>query len=113
VDSELFLVQDVTKFYKTSKCIDHAYFSTPVNQTTGILGLPKCGFTTLIKLLTTDFNPSSGSIYMGNELVVHGNKDSCAKKMGYCPQMNAMFPYLTGAQCLHTMGKVRGEYKSY
>ncbi len=35
VESQVILVQDVSKFYKSTKCIDHVYFSIPVRSNTG------------------------------------------------------------------------------
>ncbi|ODN01816.1 ATP-binding cassette sub-family A member 1, partial [Orchesella cincta] len=81
VDSEVYLVQDVTKFYKYTKGLDHVYFSVPRNAITGLLGLPKSGKTTIIEVLTSQCSPSAGSY---------------------------LLQYLTGAQMMTIMGRIRG-----
>lgn len=108
VESEVILVQDVTKFYHTTKCVDHVYFSIPVQCTTGILGLAKSGMTTLIKLLTGELRVSAGNIYMDNDHVTSRNRRHCMMKMGYCPQNNAYYPDLTGFQMLRLFAQLRG-----
>lgn len=112
VDSEVYLVQDVTKFYKYTKGLDHVYFSVPINTCTGLLGLPKSGKTTILDILTCQLTPSSGYVYKDNDLLEGGaNKRKLMMRVGYCPQTPCVLSYLTGVQMLTVLGRLRGKLR--
>ncbi|CAL8143782.1 unnamed protein product [Orchesella dallaii] len=108
VDSEIFLVQDVTKFYKYTKGLDHVFFSVPIHAITGLLGLPKSGKTTILEVLTSQCSPSAGYVYMDNDLLDSSSRKHLMYRVGYCPQGSYLLQYLTGAQMMTIMGRLRG-----
>lgn len=106
-------MQDVTKFFAYNKGLDHVYFTIPCNTTTGILGIPKAGKTTLLSVLTGLISPSAGYIYKDNDLLDRKSKYNLLLRVGYCPQDNPLLPYLTGSQMMTIMGRLRGSCVTY
>ncbi len=72
-----------------------------------LLGLNGAGKTTTFKCLTSEIFPSKGSIYINN-LELHQNFDSVRKLIGYCPQFDSLFDYLTVKENLAFYAKIKG-----
>lgn len=73
----------------------------------GILGPNGAGKTTLIKQITTELQPSSGSIrVMGYDVVANPNLTKSF--LGIVPQEAELFDYLSVYQHLRIFGKLRG-----
>lgn len=109
MDSEVYLVQDVTKFHPWVKSLDHIYFSVPVNLVTGLLGLPKSGKSTILAILTAQLSPSAGFVYKNNDLLDASTAGKLMTDVGYCAQKSCVISSLTGAQMLTIMGRLRGK----
>jgi ABC-type multidrug transport system ATPase subunit len=69
-------------------------FSVPRGECFGLLGVNGAGKTTTFKMLTTDFRPSGGNIYMRNNndnekfINILEQPKLYTKEIGYCPQFD-------------------------
>lgn len=58
-------------------------------------------------LLTAEFPPTSGDAILGGYSVTH-EPQKIRRRIGYCPQFDALFKCLTGREHLHLYGAVKG-----
>lgn len=78
----------------------------------GLLGVNGAGKTTILKMMTGDECIGLGSAYIaGMNLAKDMNK--IYKKIGYCPQFNALFDDFTGRETLIIYGLLRGIRKGH
>lgn len=77
---------------------------------TGFLGPNGAGKTTLIKLLTGQLKPSQGEVTIQGEKV--WNNHRLFKDIGYCPEQDAFWNYLTGYEFVYSMTRMHGFSKS-
>jgi len=82
-------------------------FSIDDGDVFGLLGVNGAGKTTLFKMLVGLVFPTTER----NSLItIHGEKDLIKSRMhvGYCPQNNPIFPYLTCEEHLYLYGRIKG-----
>ncbi|MGC9059742.1 MAG: ABC transporter ATP-binding protein [Thermoplasmata archaeon] len=72
----------------------------------GLLGTNGAGKTTTIKILVTLLKPTSGTALIGGIDVVQHPME-VKKKIGYLPEMPALFEHLTGREFLELIGALR------
>ncbi|VVC36007.1 ABC transporter-like,P-loop containing nucleoside triphosphate hydrolase,AAA+ ATPase domain,ABC [Cinara cedri] len=76
-------------------------------QITALLGQNGAGKTTTMSIITGLFSPSFGSVKVnGNDLF--SNFDQFRDNLGFCPQNNLLFPYLTTLDHLIFFGLLKG-----
>eukprot|EP00656_Telonema_subtile_P024240 TRINITY_DN2621_c0_g2_i4.p1 TRINITY_DN2621_c0_g2~~TRINITY_DN2621_c0_g2_i4.p1 ORF type:complete len:323 (+),score=90.46 TRINITY_DN2621_c0_g2_i4:87-1055(+) len=79
----------------------------PAQECFGLLGVNGAGKTTTMNMLTGDVDPTEGSIFLdGLDLSKH--RQTVYKKLGYCPQFDALFDKLSVEEHLIMYGMVRG-----
>lgn len=72
-----------------------------------LLGLNGAGKTTTFKCLTNEIFPTSGEIKI-NGLELSKNFSSCRNIIGYCPQFDAIFEYMTVYENLYFYSCIKG-----
>ncbi len=72
----------------------------------GLLGPNGAGKSTLIKLITGQLRPTEGSIRVFGE--DPWNNASVAKRVGYCPEHDAFWRFLTAHQFVKTLAGISG-----
>jgi ATP-binding cassette subfamily A (ABC1) protein 3 len=82
-------------------------FTVDYGECFGLLGLNGAGKTTIFKAITEEHAPSHGSIYI-NGLNLIKNFDEVKLMFGYCPQFDAIFPYMTVYENLEFYSKIKG-----
>ena len=82
-------------------------FTVEYGECFGLLGLNGAGKTTIFKAITEEHAPSHGSIYV-NGLNIMKNFDEIKSMFGYCPQFDAIFPYMTVYENLEFYSKIKG-----
>ena len=73
----------------------------------GLLGLNGAGKTTTFKCITQKLSPSNGSIYL-NGKDTSNNFDEFKSLIGYCPQYEAIFEYMTVYENLEFYARIKG-----
>jgi len=108
-DSDIKAVfRGVRKVYNDGNvAVQNLTFSLKKNECFGLLGTNGAGKTTTQSMLSGEFKPQMGSIYLDGENVV---KDPAAaqRRMGYCPQANAIFDLLTAREHLTFYAEIKG-----
>ena len=82
-------------------------FTVDYGECFGLLGLNGAGKTTIFKAITEEHAPTHGSIYI-NGLNILKNFDEVKLMFGYCPQFDAIFPYMTVRENLEFYSKIKG-----
>ena len=104
------------EFKKTCYCckkdkkitaIKNLNFCVEPGECFGLLGLNGAGKTTTFKCITQEISPTNGSIYV-NGIDTYNNFDKICTLVGYCPQYEAIFNYLTVKENLEFYARIKG-----
>jgi ABC-type polysaccharide/polyol phosphate transport system ATPase subunit len=95
------IVKNLTKHYGKVLAVNQINFALRPGECLGLLGANGAGKTSIIKMLTGETEISAGNVYFGSLNKVH-------KKIGYCPQFDALFENLTGWEILKFYSLCRG-----
>ncbi|MCJ7812859.1 ABC transporter ATP-binding protein, partial [bacterium] len=98
-------VQNLSKWYGQVIGVNALSFSIHPGVT-GFLGPNGAGKTTLIRLLTGQLKPSKGKVTIDEKNVWNAHR--VMKVVGYCPEMDAFWNYLTGREFVHAMVRLHG-----
>ena len=106
-------VKNLTKIYyencfcKNVNAIKNISFKLNQGEIFGFLGVNGAGKTTTFKCLANEIFPNYGNIYIDNyDVTKHFNK--VRNLIGYCPQFDAIFGYLTVYENLKFYGLIKG-----
>ena len=109
-------VKNLVKIYyklcgKDNKAVRNISFNLEEGEIFGFLGTNGAGKTTTFKCLSNEIIPSMGSIRIKNyDIAKDFNK--VRNLIGYCPQFDTIFEYLTVYENLEFYGLVKGAKKS-
>ena len=92
---------------KPTMGVKNISFTVNYGECFGLLGLNGAGKTTIFKAITEEHNPTHGSIYI-NGLNIIQNFDKVKLMFGYCPQFDAIFPYMTVYENLEFYSRIKG-----
>ena len=82
-------------------------FGIPKGQCFGFLGINGAGKTTTLSILSGEFPPTSGSAFVeGYSIALDQSK--IRRKIGYCPQFDALLELLTVREHLELYGRIKG-----
>ncbi|KOY79988.1 ATP-binding cassette domain-containing protein [Lysinibacillus macroides] len=102
----MLIVNDISKKVKDHDILKKTSFN--LNKgVVGLLGPNGAGKTTLLRILSTYFEPTTGTISLGN-LNWDKNKEEIRKHIGYMPQHIGLFPHLKIIEYLQYIGILRG-----
>jgi len=94
-------------FTKPTVGVKNISFTVNYGECFGLLGLNGAGKTTIFKAITEEHSPTHGSIYI-NGLNIVQNFDRVKLMFGYCPQFDAIFPYMTVYENLEFYSRIKG-----
>ena len=106
-------IKNMQKIYNNNCCspptmgVKNITFGVDYGECFGLLGLNGAGKTTIFKAITKEHAPSHGSIHV-NGLNIMKNFDEVKLMFGYCPQFDAIFPYMTVYENLEFYSKIKG-----
>ena len=98
-------VKNLSKWYGQVIGVNNLNFKIGPGVT-GFLGPNGAGKTTLIKLLTGQLKPSKGELTIDNQPVWNNYK--ILRKIGYCPEMDTFWSYLTGWEFVFSLTRMHG-----
>ena len=87
--------------------IKNLNFCVEPGECFGLLGLNGAGKTTTFKCITQEISPTNGAIYV-NGIDTYNNFDRISSCIGYCPQYEAIFNYLTVKENLEFFARIKG-----
>lgn len=98
-------VENLSKWYGQVIGVNNLSFTIKPGVT-GFLGPNGAGKTTLLRLLTGQLKPSKGKVIIDEKNV--WNNHPVMHKVGYCPEADAFWNYLTGREFVHAMVRMHG-----
>ncbi|XP_046740699.1 uncharacterized protein LOC124408067 isoform X2 [Diprion similis] len=81
-------------------------FGIQAGECFGLFGVNGAGKSTTFKMLTTEIIPTAGEVVISEKEV--GSGPLCSGDVGYCPQSDALDPFLTPHQSLTIHGEICG-----
>ena len=97
---------------KTTVAIKNMNFCVEPGECFGLLGLNGAGKTTAFKCITQEISPTNGAIYV-NGIDTYNNFNQISSIIGYCPQYEAIFDYLTVEENLRFFARMKGVKLKY
>jgi len=99
-------VRGLTKCYTRLPAVDAVTFSVSPGEVTAYLGPNGSGKTTTMKMIVGLLEPTHGSIlYNGRD--VRTQFLDFKRRLGYVPEEPYLYPYLSGWDYLHLVGRLR------
>ena len=92
---------------KKNIAIKNLNFCVEPGECFGLLGLNGAGKTTTFKCITQEISPTNGEIYI-NGIDTYNNFEKISMLIGYCPQYEAIFNYLTVKENLEFYARIKG-----
>uniref|UniRef100_A0A914WNR3 ABC transporter domain-containing protein n=1 Tax=Plectus sambesii TaxID=2011161 RepID=A0A914WNR3_9BILA len=111
-ESDIVRLEHLTKVYKSRKqgaqlAVDHLCIGVPNGECFGLLGVNGAGKTTTFRMLTGDLRPTRGDAFIASKSV-QTDLANAQRRLGYCPQFDALFDELTAREHLTLYAKLRG-----
>ncbi|CRK89801.1 CLUMA_CG003438, isoform A [Clunio marinus] len=101
------LIKDFTKYYGKRLAVNQICVAVDKAECFGLLGVNGAGKTSTFKMLTGDESISSGEAWVYG-LSVKKDMNKVHRRIGYCPQFDALFDDLTGRETLKIFALLRG-----
>ncbi|XP_063224088.1 phospholipid-transporting ATPase ABCA3-like isoform X2 [Bacillus rossius redtenbacheri] len=106
-DSFNMVLVDLTKFYGSFQAVNKLCVGVRKGECFGLLGVNGAGKTSTFKMMTGDERISSGEAYIGGFSLKNQLKQ-VHRRIGYCPQFDALMESLTGRETLWLFCMLRG-----
>ncbi len=100
-------VQGLTKFFGSTRAVNHVSFKVEKGEIIGLLGPNGSGKTTIMRILTGFFPATSGRAFIGGIDVAEHSIET-RRKIGYLPENMVLYPDLTVTALLEFAARVRG-----
>jgi len=110
-ENSTILVKDIKKIYPGGKyAVKGVSLGIPNGECFGLLGINGAGKSTTLGILSGDIFPSAGQATLsGLDLLTDIHK--CRRKIGFCPQFDALFDLLTAREHLELYAGIKGIYE--
>ncbi len=92
---------------KPYKAVNQLSFCLEYGECFALLGVNGAGKTTTFKTLTCEHLPTRGNVYIDGKEITK-NFHEIRSLIGYCPQFDAIFDYMTVNENLEFYAKIKG-----
>jgi len=99
-------VQGLTKYFGATLAVNHVSFKVEKGEIIGLLGPNGSGKTTIMRILTGFFPPTSGRALIGGMDVAERSIET-RSRIGYLPENMVLYPDLTVTALLEFAARVR------
>jgi gliding motility-associated transport system ATP-binding protein len=99
-------VQDLTKYFGATLAVNHVSFRVEKGEIIGLLGPNGSGKTTIMRILTGFFPPTSGKALIGGLDVAEHSLET-RRRVGYLPENMVLYPDLSVSALLEFGARVR------
>ncbi|CAA7057158.1 unnamed protein product [Microthlaspi erraticum] len=112
-ENTIFYLQNLRKVYPGCKhhgpkvAVQSLTFSVQAGECFGFLGTNGAGKTTTLSMLSGEETPTSGTAFVFGKNIVASPK-AIRQHIGYCPQFDALFDYLTVKEHLELYARIKG-----
>jgi ATP-binding cassette, subfamily A (ABC1), member 3 len=107
-ENSTILVKDLKKMYPGGKyAVRGVSLGIPNGECFGLLGINGAGKSSLLAMLSGETQPTAGDAYLGG-LNLLTDIHECRRKIGFCPQFDALFELLTGREHLQLYARIKG-----
>jgi ATP-binding cassette, subfamily A (ABC1), member 3 len=107
-DSDLIVLKHVRKTFPTGVvAVDDLTIGIPPGECFGLMGSNGAGKTTTMGLLTSEFPPTEGQAIIAG-LDVAREPSKLRRRVGYCPQFDALFENLTSREHVELYAAIKG-----
>lgn len=110
-------VQDLRKVYqinggccnplKPLVAVENISFGLQAGECFALLGVNGAGKSTTFKTLTSEVEPTEGNIHIG-ALDIRKDFNNIKKLIGYCPQTNSIFDYMSVEENIWYFARIKG-----
>lgn len=97
----------LTKTYATLPAVDDVSFIIRPGEVLGYLGPNGSGKSTTVKMLTGLLEPTRGEVLF-NGRAIRDDLPAYRSRLGYVPEEQNLYPYLSGLEYLDLVGTLRG-----
>ncbi len=102
------LVDGLKKIYPGGKyAVKGVSLAIPNGECFGLLGINGAGKSSTLSILSGEFPPTEGQAWLGG-LNLLTDIHQCRRKIGYCPQFDALFELLTAREHLYLYARIKG-----
>ena len=100
-------LQDVSLSLNGHQILNSISVNLAPQKTHVLLGSSGCGKSTLLKVILGLYTPTTGQVFLEDELLTAKNQRSMVQKIGYCVQDGGLFPHLTAKENILLVSKLR------
>jgi len=100
-------VRDLTKYFGPTLAVDRVSFKVEKGEIIGLLGPNGSGKTTIMRILTGFFPPTSGQAFIAGLDVARHSLES-RRRIGYLPENMVLYPDLSVTALLEFGARVKG-----
>jgi len=102
----MLVAESLTKHYGALTALRDVSFQARPGEVLGLLGPNGSGKSTTVKILTGLLRPSAGDVTL-NGIDIFADLPKYKAKIGYVPEEPHLYSYLTGAEYLRLVGRLR------
>merc|ERR1711871_1278666 len=107
-DNSVILVEGLKKMYRGGKfAVRGVSLGIPNCECFGLLGINGAGKSSTLSMLSGEFAPSGGHAWLAG-MDIFTDIHQCRRKIGYCPQFDALFELLTAREHLQLYARIKG-----
>ncbi|XP_057661740.1 phospholipid-transporting ATPase ABCA3-like [Diorhabda carinulata] len=107
VNNHSLVLKDLTKYYKKFLAVNGLTLGIEGSECFGLLGVNGAGKTTTFKMMSGDENISYGEAWIGGKSV-KTELEEVHRKIGYCPQFDALLDDMTAKETIIMYCLLRG-----